>query len=418
MGILGHHRKAGGAPTFPSHCSIVSWEVGGIRASVVEIAQGAAELMGVAAVPVHGISRTSHPDVDRWLSGCDKALTQAEDMTVQSCGRKIVPDQVVMSVPTEITRDVPVLVSRQRPDGRSGITMDEVGALLQRGYRRAQDAIQSQVASSRDRRDDLICASVSEMTIDGQVVMDPLRMHGDRLDLSLSFFLAPVEWIRACELVAERLELNLMGLIPQHVTFASSLTDDAALLILLDEHHTVLSLVRHGRLIACRLVESGEREITSATVEALGLRGRQADALMRAYRARQLREDAEAQLAHSFWVPLRVWMTTMGQALQDMITAGTGQPGELPHKIYFADLTRRIPEALPSLETPFWEQCGPFGRCPEVTLLAINTISDVLDCTTQAGGPGYLPLRALAHYVAQLETSDNALEQRLLAMLR
>lgn len=417
MGILRLGRRTGPAVSLPAHWSVITWETGVIRASVVEATKGAAELMGVAAVAMNGISRTSHPDVDRWLAGCDRALTEAEDMTMRSSGRKIVPDHVAMGVPTEITRYVSVRVSRSRSNSSLGVTMEELHGLLQRGYRKAQDDIQGQPSPNREKRDELICGSVSEVLVDGKTVVNPVGMLGERLETCLNFYLAPVEWVKTCELIADRLELDLMGIIPQHLTLASSLADDAALLILLDEHHSVVSLVRYGRVIRSALVEGGEREITSTTAEALGLRDRQADALMRAYRAKQLREDVEAQLAHSFWMQLRAWMTRMGQSLQEITFADVVQPAEPPHRIYFADLTRRIPEAMSSLETPFWEQCGAFGRCPEVMLLGINAIGDVLDCTAQAGTPDLLRLRALAHYVAQLEAPANALEQRLWAIL-
>jgi len=416
MSILGLYRKASDSTPFPSHCSIVTWEMGGVRASVIQVSPGTAELMGVAAVPVHGITRTSHPDVDRWLASCDKAITAAEEMTAQSSGHRIVPDHVAMSVPAEITRDLPIMVSRQRPDAKSGIAMGELEALLQRCYRRAQDAIQA--STPRDRQEDLICASVTGIALDGQPVMDPLGMQGERLEMTCNFYLAPEEWIRACTLVAERLNLELLAIVPQHVAYASALADSPALLILLDEHHSVLGLVRHGRLVRSCLVEGGEREISSATAEALGLRDRQADALMRAYRARQLRDDVEAELSRSFWAQLRVWMTSMGQALRDMVSAGGGQVIERPHRIYFSDLTRRIPEALASLQTPFWEACGAFGRCPEVTSLSASDIGDVLDGTAHAGGSNYLALRALAHYVAQLATPAHALDLHMLAALR
>jgi len=418
MSIFRRGRKTEAAAPFPAHWSIVAWEPGVIRAAVVQATQGAAELMGVAAVAVHGISRTSHPDVDRWLSGCDRALTEAEDMTARSGGHKIVPDHLAMSVPAEVTRQLTVNVSRSRPNGAGGVTMDELDGLLQRGYRKAQDTVQGQSASSRDRREDFICGSVVEILLDGKTVMDPLGMRGDQLDLYLSFYLAPIEWVKTCELIADRLELDLAGIVPQHMTLGSSLADDAALLVLLDEHHSIISMLRYGKLVRSGLVEGGEREITSATAEALGLRDRQADALMRAYRARQLREDIEWQLARSFWAQLRAWMTMMGQTLREIASDDTGQNRDLPHRIYFADLTRRIPEAAASLETPFWERCGAFGRCPEVTLLGINMVGDVLDCTAQAGTADYMRLRALAHYVAQLEAPANALEQRLWAILR
>lgn len=48
---------------------------------VIELSEGTAELLGVSVVPVHGVGGTHHPDVDRWITGCEEALTRAEDMT-------------------------------------------------------------------------------------------------------------------------------------------------------------------------------------------------------------------------------------------------------------------------------------------------------------------------------------------------
>jgi hypothetical protein len=404
-------RKANMAlDTMAQYHSIVTWETGHVRAAVLELGEGAAEMMGVAAAPIHGVGRTSHPDVDRWFAGCDRALTQAEDTTEISAGRKLVPDYVTMSVPVEITRSLPVMVSHQRRDADTGLTLDELRKLLQRGYRKAQDVVGTHL---KDASEDIIYGSLAELTLDGQTVVDPLGLHGENLELHLSFCLAPLEWIRALEVVAERLQLTLTAIIPQHVAYAAPLPDAAALLVLLDEHHTSINLVRYGHVEWSALAEIGEREMSSATAEALGLRGRQADALMRAYRARQLREDVELQLARSFWVELRKWMMALAHSVK--FVAPTTP---LPHQIYFHDATRRIPEAQQALQTPFWEQHLRFARCPEVVALSINTVRDVLDVSAQASGAAYLSLRTLAHYVARLYGPGNGLDRMLVEAMR
>lgn len=402
----GARSKVGGRPeSSVVHYSIVTWEKDHVRAAVVELTEGSAELMGVAAAPIHGIGRTSHPDLDRWVAGCDKALTQAEDMTAALSGRKLVPDYAIMSVPTEVTHSLPVATSRRRRDASVACTLDELRALLQRGYRQAQDVVG---AHARDANEDIIHGSLTEVCLDGQAVESPLGLHGEQFDARMSFSLAPLEWIRALEIVAERLELRLTAIVPQNVTFASPLPDTSALLILLDEEHTSLNLVRNGHLRWASLVEIGERDMIGTTAEALGLRGRQADALMRAYRARQLREDAEIRVARVFWGELRRWMTALAESIK-----GAAEGPSIPSRIYFADMTRRIPEALQSLTTPFWEQSLSPDRCPEVIEFGVSTVRDVLDRTTQATGPAFLPLRALAHYVAELYIPQNDLDRAL-----
>ena len=60
----------------------------------------------------------------------------------------------------------------------------------------------------------------------------------------------------------------------------------------------------------------------------------------------------------------------------------------------------------------------PFERCPEPVALSVSTVRDVLDCTTQASGPAFLLLRALARYVAQLNAPGDNLDRTLAEMIR
>jgi hypothetical protein len=303
-----------------------------------------------------------------------------------------------------------VAVSKRRRDPEAPCTFEELRALLQRGFRKAQDVVG---IHAKETSEDIIHGSLTEIALDGQDVSDPLGLHGERVDARMNFSLAPLEWVRALEIIAERLELRLTTIVPQSVAYASPLPDSLALLVLLDDRHTSVNMVRHGHLEWAALVEMGERELTGATAEALGLRGRQADALMRAYRARQLREDAETQVARAFWKELRAWMTALAEG-----TKGAAESPAIPSRAYFADVTRRVPEALQALQTPFWEQALPFERCPEIIEYSVNTVHHVLDCTAQASGPAFLPLRALAHYVAQLYTPGSSLDRALVEMVR
>lgn len=392
------------------HHSIVTWEKGHVRAAVVELGEGTAELIGVAAAPVHGIGRASHPDLDRWSLGCEKALSQAEDMTLISSGRKFVPDYVTMSVPAEINQNLSVTVTHLRRRIDRDVSFGELEALLTRGYRQAQDTLSTR---SRSAAEDIICGSVAEISVDGQTIVDPVGLRGEQLELRMNFCLAPLEWIRALEIISERLEAELASIVPHHVVYASPIPEAASLLVLLDDHCSMINMVRHGRLAWGGLIEIGERDITRATAGILSLQGQQADALMRAYRGRELREDVELEVARAFWRQLRRWMT----ALAEEVKAGL-HGMQVPHLIYLLDITRRIPEASKSLVTPFWEHSLPFERCPVVIELGINMVRNVLDCTAQANGPRYLLLRGLGHYVARLYTPGDNLDRALARIIR
>ncbi len=400
------HRKRD-LPDLPvTQHSIIAWERDHVRAGVMQLEKGTAQLMGVAAVSVHGVDGTSHPDVDRWFAGCDEALTKAEDMTPSACGHKIVPDYVMMSLPSNVTGNLNVTVSEKRDTPDSGITAEEIEALLIRSYRKAQDMLGTRKENANLA---IIHGSVSAIDLDGKALIDPLGIQGQEMTLDTSFSMAPTEWIRALEIISERLKLQLTTLVPHYALYAAPLLDASSLLILLDHDYSLVSLVKRGRVAWARRIDVGERDIIHATGKRLHLTEHQTDALMRTYRAAKLHEEAESRLAGVFWQELCRWMEALATQIQSH-----QKEGSVPHQAYFLDMSRHIPEARSSLETPFWEQRLPFARCPDITEIKVNMIRDVLDCTAQASGPPYLLLRALAQYVVRIYADNNSFDRFLL----
>ncbi|MFH1086224.1 MAG: hypothetical protein V1772_10735 [Chloroflexota bacterium] len=406
MPLLRRQRAATVLPPLPvvQH-TIVSWEPGHVRAAVLRLEDGSAEIIGVAAAPVQSISRSAHPDVDRWAAGCEKALSQAEEMTAQTVGRKVVPDYAIMAIPGELTRLLRVDVDMERRHAGQGITMADVESLVVRGYRLAQDRLS---AEEHQLSDEIVDGAIIETYVDGEVVTDPLGLHGARLGLTMSYAVAPLEWVRTLEEVARRAELNLVAVLPHQTAYASPLADPHALLILLHDEHSVVAWLRNGRVQAMGLVEMGQRKIVDDLGGLLNLRGREAESLLQAFRARRLREDFHHYVARAFWVELRRWMAALAEETHRLM----GDEA-LPQHLYFADASRRLPEAMAALQTTYWEKSLPFGCCPEVTELNVGLVRHVLDSTAQAGGPGYLLVRALAHKVAQLYAPANVRDRLL-----
>ena len=138
--------------------------------------------------------------------------------------------------------------------------------------------------------------------------------------------------------------------------------------------------------------------------QTLNVQGKQVEALMTAYRSGKLQQDVELQLARGFWTELKRWMRALTDAIGDSARGAT-----FPHRIFVVDSSRNLPEAAPSLETPYWEGLLHFERCPEVVSLETSTIRNVLDLTARANGPDYLGA-LLAHLVAQVYASEESLD--------
>ncbi len=397
---LGAKRNHSRVPS--RHHSIVSWEPGQVRAAIVELDGGTAQILGVAAAPIQSLGADGLPDVDTWAAGCDEALTQAEDMTVRYCGRKLVPDWVTMSVPPEVMRSYPIAVRRERREPDTGISCEELNGLLRLGYRTAQDELG---APARAAGEDLVFGSVAEIILDDQAVLDPLGLHGRELQLRLNFYLLPMHWIRAFEVIADRLGLKVQSIVPQQAAYASPLLDPTSLLIVIDADHTTVGLVRRGRLEWSVCAPTGAADVTAMAAQTLNVQGKQVEALMTAYRSGKLQQDVELHLARGFWTELKRWMRALTDAIGDSARGAT-----FPHRIFIVDTSRNLPEAAPSLETPYWEGLLHFERCPEVVSLETSTIRNVLDLTARANGPDYLSVRSLAHLVAQVYASEESLD--------
>jgi hypothetical protein len=394
--------------------SVITWENGHVRAAVLKLGDGTAELMGVAAAPVHGSGGSSLPDVERWCAGGARALTQAEGMTAQTGSRKAVPNHVTMCVPSEVTQDLTVTVSQRRRSADRSISFDELRALLRKGYRTAQDSLETRSREGGARTSyEIVWGAIARMHIDGQPVVDPEGMYGQAIDIDLAFALVQIEWIRALEAVADRLELRLEAIVPHHVAYAAPITEPLALLVVLDAEQSLAGLVRRGRLAWVARAPIGVQQMVKGATRGLNLSDRQVNTLMRAFRAGQLREDFQLDLARSLWVELRRWMATLAERARQTSPVGT-----YPHRVYICDVTRSMPEGRLSLETPFWEQQLPFGRAPEVVEMDVSLVHNVLDWTSHASGGAFLLLRSLAHHVGRLYAPGSELDRVLAETIR
>jgi hypothetical protein len=410
MALLGrlNLKAAGPAPT--SHHTVVTWEAGHVRTAVLRLSGGTGEILGLAAAPVQASGYGSHPDPDRWYRACDVALAQAEDMTSRPAGRKIVPDYVTMTIPSGVTRSLSIVDETRRRHSRRPISLDEMQTLLRRGYRKAQDRLD---VRSRGSREDIIAGTLALITVDGQQVSDPVGMTGDLVQLNICFSLAPAEWIRSLQLIAQRLGLDLGGIVPHHVVLASPLADAASLLVVVDSSITTVDQVRRGRVEWVASIPHGAESLLAGTLEGLDVPDNQTEALMRAFRSGQLREDVDQRLSANYWRALRQWMGR----LADQVSA-VAPSSHLPFRVYSHDATGLVPEITPALATPFWEQRLGCARCPKVDALDPNGVSAVLDSTGQANGPAFLLLRSMVHYVARLYAPAYVLDRLLCDIVR
>ncbi|NLV74796.1 MAG: hypothetical protein GXY52_08975 [Chloroflexi bacterium] len=396
------------ANAFSRH-SLITWSEGSVQACIARFNNGSAELLGVANSLVNGLETSGNPDMDRWGFGCEQALHQAEEMTHAEGGTRVVSDHLALGIPCDLVQAMPLVVTRNRRGQNDPIGRMEIQALLDRGYCEASDSLDIQ-----NSRLQIVHSTIGQFRLDGQVVANPLGLHGSELEASLYFSLLPLEWLRASQRLAQQLLVQVSLLVPEEVALANYISDESAWLVILDYHYTLIGLVAGGQLYWSSKIPIGEREIIADAGRMMAMQGREVDVLMRTYREGRLSEEAENRLARALWYHLRRWMSTLAQEAADVLA----NLPEQPERMYWIDQSGNLSEAQDALRTQLWAQLMGGDSAPEIVELETTRVSEIMDCTAQTNSPVYTLTRATALTVARITSNTDKWDWRLLQSVR
>jgi len=395
-------RKNREANDKPSFHSVIDLGTEYVKALVVEVKEGRAIIIG-QGMALHKGSYASGgaiSDLEAVTAICDQALRQAEDMTEEVYGRKVVPDQVVMGVPSPLIRGAAYTVKQQRSSPKRPVSQRELTQLLQRVQRLALQQLSQEFASKELA---LVDSSIAEIAIAGHRVTDPVGFRGEDLAVTVFNALALRESLDGLRDIAEGLELELPLLVPESQVVASFLKGSEVIGLDVGGRETEIFWSRNGGLLASRTVPLGGRAVSQRLAEVLHLSLQEAEALKLSYSRDQISETIPAAVGEVLGGAVGTWLAEVERHL--MVLAGEGS---LPHCIYLWGGGSELPELVEAVKTFPWMRELLFARCPEVEVLNPERVPGLLDRTGLSLGRGGLTVMGLTRWACANEMENEA----------
>ena len=403
-------RKNKEANDKPSFRSVIDLGTEYVKALVVEVEEDRAIIIGQGVARHKGsyANDGTISDLETVTTICDQALRQAEDMTEEVYGRKVVPDQAVMGVPSPLIRGAAYTVKQQRSSPRRPVSQRELIQLLQRVQRLALQQLSQEFASQELA---LVDSSIAEIVIDGHGVTDPVGFRGENLAVTVFNAIALRQSLGGLRSIAEGLELEPPLLVPESQVVASFLKGSEVLGLDVGARETEIFWSRNGGLLASRTMPLGGRAISQRLAEGLHLSLQEAEALKLSCSRSQINEKTPSSFGEVLSGAVGVWLAEVERQL--MALAG----GEnLPHCIHLWGGGSELPELVEGAKTFPWMRELPFARCPEVEVLNPERVAGLLDRTGLSLGRGGLVVMSLTRWACATEMKSKAdLPTQLLA---
>jgi len=180
---------------------------GTVKALVVSNEGGALRVRGAAAVP--GPSPDDAGSGEALLAACERALVAAEDAA------GAVPVRVFVGLTPQRGVVTQGTAAGERQGAGSAPTPEELAPLVARAERQALERARQRLASefATPTRPHPLNATVSALTVDGQPIASLAEAVGKRVELRLAAAFAPEASVSAATELADRLDLELGGLL-------------------------------------------------------------------------------------------------------------------------------------------------------------------------------------------------------------
>jgi cell division protein FtsA len=355
-------------------------------------------------------------DIDAVVDNCRQALDEAEAQAGMQ------PRAAVIGIAGELVKGTTSSGTVRRHDPKLPLSEDELERIVTQVQGEALDDAERRIAweSGVERLDvRLVHAAIVEMKIDGYVVSNPIGFTGAQVELSVFNAFAPMVHLGALQSVAQRLGLELLGVIAEPYAVATCLDpgelgDSGAVFVDVGGGTTDVALVRQGGISGTKMLALGGRAFTRGLAERFGLSFTRAELLKLAASSDELPESVPGDALRSALAEdAAVWRRGVELMIGDLAD------GELlPARIYLCGGGAELTQIADALGEDDWWRRLSFSRRPQVLSLAPRDVIGLQDGTGTLGTRQDVTPMALANQALVLDARTSAAERAMRSAVR
>jgi cell division ATPase FtsA len=300
------------------------------------------------------------------------ALTLAEDSAQKYIGQPIVPDDVIFAVAGRavVGKLVTVRQTRERPS--RPISVREFHDLRLKAERLLPGALAESAYEGGNWQP--LAVSDAGMTLDGRLIVEGTGLTGRELTLSVFGVAAQSSALRALEVLAENLNLNIANVVTSPHALASVVPTADAVIMDVGFSGTDISVVRNDVLVATDWIPFGGHYFTQSLVQVADMTATEAREVKHEYSTGDLSAIQTENIYRFLRRPLRRWFDAVVDILE-LFAAGN----PLPRRIFLTGAASqllgldRVLKFAPSL----------FEAVPEVAYFGRQSLPYVKDLTEE-----------------------------------
>ena len=226
----------------------------------------------------------------------------------------------------------------------------------------------------------LVHAAVTNASIDGYSVTNPVGFQGRHVRVGVFNAFAPLIHLGALQSVASQLDLELIGIVAEPFAVARSLDGESlhqagALFIDVGGGTTDVALVRVGGVDSTRMFALGGRAFTKSLADRLEIPFARAEEVKIDFAKGtpvEQRDEIEAIIAED----VAVWAAGVELVLEEF-----AREGQLPGRIYLCGGGARLPQLQAALRDAEFARRLPFARPPQVEQMSPQQVAGIADTT-------------------------------------